>query len=439
MRDDEGWPKPRVAYYALAILVVAYAFSFIDRIILSMLVAPIKAELHLSDTQIALVNGLAFSMFYATMGIPLGWLVDRTSRKGVIAAGVALWSVLTAVSGLAGNFTQLFIARMGLGVGEASLSPGAYSILADYFKPHQRGRAIAIYAMGVSIGSGLAYLIGGFMIAFAAKHAAVVLPLFGVLSPWRLIFIIVGLPGLLVALAMLTVVEPIRRKGRESLTPLGLPQGFGGFLRQRVAVILSYIFSYSMTNVPFAVFLAWGPAFMGRHYHLSPKQIGLSLGLIFLGPALLGQLAGAALTDWRYAKGALAAPYNTGLACAVLLVPFSAMMTLAPSAGWCIFAVTVSIFLVCASVGHQATVATLIAPNRLRGQVSALYILMQNFIGQAGATLAVALISDGIFHDPARIGVAMAIVSASGATIGAIVFILGRKPLTRALTLSPAT
>lgn len=428
------WPKRGLAYFALIVLLIAYVFSFIDRIILSMLVGPIKAELGLSDTQIALVNGLAFSMFYATIGLPLGWLVDRVSRKGVIAAGIALWSFVTALSGLANNFAHLFLARMGVGVGEAALSPGAYSMIADYFPPKSRGRAIAIYTMGVSLGSGLAYLIGGLLITFANKHAAVEVPFLGALSPWRFIFIAVGLPGLLVAAAMLLVPEPLRRRSDSGVSDNGAAERFLPFLKARKGVVSAYIFGYGMTNVPFACFLAWGPAFMGRHYHLSPKEIGLSLGMIFLGPACLGQLAGAAWTDWRYSKGAHAAAFSTGLVCAILLIPFSALTTLAPTAGWSIFGLAISVFLVCASVGHQGTVATLISPNRLRGQVSALYILMQNVIGQAVTILAVALIGDYVLHDPTRIGEAMAIVSVIGAIVGAIAFALGREPLRRALT-----
>ena len=429
-----AWPSRRLAYFALAILLLAYVFSFIDRIILSMLVGPIKADLGLSDTQIALVNGLAFSMFYATMGLPLGWLVDRTSRKGVIATGIALWSVVTALSGLAKDFGHLFLARMGVGVGEAALSPGAYSMIADYFPPKSRGRAIAIYTMGVSLGSGLAYLIGGFLISFANSQASITLPLVGALAPWRFIFIAVGLPGLLVALLMLAVREPPRRQGEGADASADATETFWAFMKRRWAVVTAYVLGYGMTNVPFAAFLAWGPAFLGRHYHLSPKEIGLALGFIFLGPACLGQVVGAALTDRRYARGKVEAPFQTGLVCALLLIPFAALITLAPTAGLSLFALAVSVFLVCASVGHQATVATLISPNRLRGQVSAFYILMQGVIGAALVPLAVALISDKVLHDPSQIGLAMAIVGVNGVVVGAIAFVLGLKPLRQALT-----
>ncbi len=434
--SEPAWPSRKLANFALAVLLLAYVFSFIDRIILSMLVGPIKADLHLTDTQIALVNGLAFSMFYATMGLPLGWLVDRTSRKGVVAAGIALWSLVTAFSGLAKDFGQLFLARMGVGVGEAALSPGAYSMIADYFPPKSRGRAIAIYTMGVSLGSGLAYLIGGLLISFANNHATIDVPVLGPLAPWRFIFFAVGLPGLLVALLMLAVREPPRRRGEGEQAEAGSTETFWAFMKRRWPVVATYVFGYGMTNVPFAAFLAWGPAFLGRHYHLSPKEIGLALGLIFLGPACLGQVVGAALTDRRYAAGKANAPFQTGLVCAVLLIPFSAMITLAPTVGVSLFALAVSVFLVCASVGHQATVATLISPNRLRGQVSAFYILMQGVIGAAVVPLAVALISDHVLHDPAKIGLAMAIVSVVGVVIGALVFGLGLKPLRLALTAS---
>jgi len=406
--------------------------SFVDRILLSLLVGPIKADLGLSDTQIALVNGLAFSMFYATIGLPLGWLTDRVSRRGIIAAGIALWSLFTAASGMVRNFGQLFTARMGVGVGEAALSPAAYSLIADYFRPAQRGRAIAIYTLGVSLGSSLAYLIGGMLIGFAKGRTGIELPLLGTVAPWRFVFIAVGLPGVLMGLLVLTIREPARREVL-SLPGAGKPEGLWALIRSRPGVTAAYMFGYGCINIPFAGFLAWGPTFLMRRYGLSPAEMGISLALVFLIPTTIGQLAGAAISDRNFARGRRDAPFTTALYCAVLLIPAAILMPLAPTWQWSIGGLAVIVLLVCGSVGHSAVMASLIAPNRLRGQFAACFFLVQNVIGQAITALLIAVVTDHVFHDEARIGDAMAIVGGIGATIGAVALALGRAPLRRLL------
>jgi len=426
-RPVQSWPAPRMARWALAILVLAYILSFIDRIVLSMLVGPIKADLHLSDTQFALIGGLAFSMFYATIGLPIGWLADRLPRRVIIAVGIALWSLFTAASGLSYGFGHLFVARMGVGVGEAALSPAAYSLIADYFRPERRGRAVAIYTLGVSLGSSLAYLIGGALIGFSAGHGSVTLPLLGATAPWRFVFIAIGLPGLLVALLVLTIREPARRTA-----PIGLivaNQKLFQLIRQHWRVTLAYVLGYSLINVPFAAFQTWGPALFSRSYHLTPPQLSWPLALIFLVPATLGQLFGATMTDRGYARGHRDAAFRTGAVCAFVLVPVAIAMPLMPNWQSSMAALALIVFLVCSSVGHHAVVTTLVAPNRLRGQYSAFFFLIQNVIGQAVATLIIALLTEHVFRDPASLGRSMAITGGLGATAGAITLMFGRSAL----------
>jgi len=433
MFDQDGWPRRRYAYWALAVLLVAYVFAFIDRIIMSMLVAPIKADLGFSDTQVALANGIAFSLFYTLMGLPLGRLVDRFSRRTVVGAGIALWSVFTAMSGLARNFLEMFGCRMGVGTGEAALSPGAYSLIADYFRPEARGRAIAIYTMGVALGSGLAYLIGGFLIEFASRSGTISLPVLGALAPWRFIFVAVGIPGLLVALLMLTVREPPRRASDRSGAPVPAGVGDGDallpFLKANWRVVSCYLFGYSFLVLPFSAILSWGPAFLGREFQMGPAQIGIALGLIFLGPGIAGQLLGASWSDRRFTKGVTDAHFRTGRACALLLIPTTLIATLGGSAIVVVPAQGLLIFLICSSIGHQAAIGTLIAPNRLRGQIAAIYILTQNILSQTLSNLGVALLNDHVFHDPDKVGLSMAIVGTAGCVIGTVILTLGLKPM----------
>ena len=194
------------------VLLLAQTFSFLDRMIMGLLVGPIRDTFQISDTQYSLLAGLAFSLFYALMGLPLARIADSRSRRNLIAAGIAVWSLMTAVCGLAKGFWMLFVARMGVGVGEATLAPGAYSMIADYFPKSLLARALSVYMVGVTLGSGFAYMLGGAVVAYVENMPQIVLPVLGAIHGWQLTFFIVGLPGLLVALLMmLTVREPPRR------------------------------------------------------------------------------------------------------------------------------------------------------------------------------------------------------------------------------------
>ena len=184
----EPWPRPGIAWYAVVILVVAFIFSFVDRIIISMLVEPLKADLGLSDTQLGLLQGPAFALFYALVGLPIGRWADRYSRRAIIAWGISIWSVMTAVCGLARNFLQLFLARVGVGVGEAALSPAAYSMIADYFPREKLGRAVGVYQAGAFFGAGLSFLVGGLVIQAVAKAGEISLPVIGEVQAWQMVF-----------------------------------------------------------------------------------------------------------------------------------------------------------------------------------------------------------------------------------------------------------
>lgn len=205
------WPTSKQGWFLVVMLTIAYIFSFLDRYVLGLLIEPIKADLGLTDLQISWVVGFAFAVFYASMGIPLGWLVDRKNRTVIVALGVTVWSLATAFSGLATKFWHLFVARMMVGAGEATLSPAAFSMIGDSFPPEKRGKPIGFYSMALSIGAGLASLIGGVVLLWAKETPSITLPLVGEVAPWQATFIAVGLPGLLIAVVFLLMKEPVRR------------------------------------------------------------------------------------------------------------------------------------------------------------------------------------------------------------------------------------
>src|SRR5712691_2641298 len=177
------------AWYVVLVLMVCYTLSFIDRQILSLLVAPIKHDLGISDTRIGLLQGLAFALFYTMMGLPLGRIADTCSRRTLISFGVLFWSVMTTLCATAKSFWSLFLARMGVGVGEATLAPAAFSLISDYFSAGLLATALSIYSMGIFLGSGLALIVGGVVVTATTRMPAIELPLLGLTASWRLAFL----------------------------------------------------------------------------------------------------------------------------------------------------------------------------------------------------------------------------------------------------------
>ena len=207
------------AWYVVSVLLIAQAFAFLDRMIMGLLVGPIRESFEISDTQFSLLAGLAFSLFYAVMGLPLSRIADKGNRRNLIAAGIGVWSLMTALCGLAKGYWSLFAARVGVGVGEATLGPAAYSMITDYFPKDVLARALSVYMIGVTLGSGLAYMLGSAVVSYVEGMDQIMLPLFGSMEGWQLTFVIIGLPGVLVSFLLLsTVKEPV------SYTHLTLPR-----------------------------------------------------------------------------------------------------------------------------------------------------------------------------------------------------------------------
>src|SRR5271167_4989111 len=210
--DSESYPSRVAAWYSIAVLMLMYVFSFIDRTTISLLVEPMKRDLHISDTQIGMLQGLAFALLYTFLGLPIARLSDRHSRRAIIAGGVFVWSIMATLCGLARSALQLFIARVGVGVGEAALSPAAYSIITDSFPRSKLGGAFGVYNVGITIGAGTALLVGGIVVgAVSRAGASYTLPLFGPVHAWQMVFILTGAPGIVLPLLLLTFREPKRR------------------------------------------------------------------------------------------------------------------------------------------------------------------------------------------------------------------------------------
>src|SRR5271170_2446976 len=229
------------AWYVVGVLTILYAFSFIDRQIFSLLVGPLRRDLHIGDTQMSLLIGFSFAVFYTFFGIPIGHLADVYNRRWIIAIGLILWSGFTAGCGLAPSFLVMLVLRMGVGVGEAALSPAAYSLITDYFPRDRLATAISVYSMGIYLGSGLAYLLGGLVVAYASSQAVWSIPLLGELRPWQLIFLLVGLPGIVLTPLLLTIRDPAPHMAARQKTTVPMRQVFSYIFENRSTFLLHNI------------------------------------------------------------------------------------------------------------------------------------------------------------------------------------------------------
>ncbi len=425
--EETPWPSPWRSWYAVAVLLVAYTVSFVDRSIMALLVVPIQADLGIGDTEISLLHGFAFAIFYTTLGIPIARLADRMSRRRIIAIGIAVWSLATALCGLTQRFWQLFLARVGVGVGEAALSPAAYSMIADLFPKRQLARALAVYSTGVYIGAGLAFIIGGWVIQTVSEASAISLPLVGELKPWQLTFIVVGLPGLLVALWMLSVREPARRGTRADDNILPFSDVLR-FVREHKRVYYAHFFGFSLIGIVFNGFLAWTPTLLIRRFDYSAPEAGLVLGILLLVLGTLGIVAGGALADWLESRGRKDGTMIVGLIAGIVLTPLAILAPLAGTAALTIALLSVFFFFSSFPYGASAAALQMITPNRMRAQVSAIYLLTLNLLGIGLSATAIALVTDFVLGDPQRIGSSMAIVGGIAAPFGALLLYRGLRP-----------
>lgn len=415
-----SYPKPLVAWAVVAALFIAYIFSFIDRMIIGLLVEPMKADLGISDTEISLLQGLAFALFYTVAGVPIGRLIDRSNRIRIVAYGVALWSLMTMLCGLAGQYWQLFLARMGVGVGEATLSPAAYSIISDSFPAKRLGVAMGVYGLGSAVGAGLAFMIGGAIISFAATEGVMTLPLIGEVKAWQATFLIVGAPGLIIALLFMLLPEPPRHASAAISEQPPLSAVFS-FLREKSGALVNLFFAVGMVN--FAVFAAvsWLPVLYMRVHGFELAHAGYTAGAALIVGGLIGLVGGGWLSD-KLENGAPTGRVRLCAYAALVGGAAAVVFPLAPSP-W-LSAVMFVIFFSSAAVpiGAAASALQQLTPNTMRATLSALYLFVVNLIGLGLGPTATAVVGDTFFPFETGIRYATAIVSPIGFFIAAWLF-----------------
>ena len=413
-------------WLVVAILMVAYVFSFVDRQILNLLVGPIRRDLGINDTQMSLLMGFSFAIFYTILGIPLGRLADSWNRRGLIAAGVVVWSLMTALCGLAHTYWQLFLFRIGVGVGEATLSPAAYSMIADYFPPERRATAISVYSMGIYLGSGIAFLLGGLVIQFAVAQGATTLPLVGEVRPWQLVFFVLGGSGIVFSLAFLMVREP-PREGVD-LTASSVPFGeVVSYLWQNRRTVLCHNLGFAMIAFCGYGTAAWIPSFFIRTFGWNAGQAGIVYGLLVMVFGCLGILFGGWLTDRWLGQGKTDAALRVGI-CSASAAIVSGVYLLANSGTLAAILMIPAVFALAMPFGAAPAAIQEIVPNRMRGQTSAVYLFIVNLIGLGIGPTAVALVTDFVFADDLALKWSMLIVCTVASLAAIALLVAGLKP-----------
>jgi MFS family permease len=419
------WPSARVAWWAVIVFALSLMVNFLDRGILTLLVGPIKQDLHLSDFQMSLIMGLAFIFFYMVAGLPIARAVDSISRRRIIGIGLTLWSLMTAACGLATSFPTLFAARVGVGVGEACTGPATYSMLADFFPPEKLPRAIGVLNMGFVLGSSCALLIGGTVITLLSATPIVHLPIIGDVKSWQATMMAVGLPGLLIALLMLTVPEPVRRGDTGATPPI----------RDVVAYLVKYRGAYGLMTLGMVVntvlFIgagAWTPTFYMRHWGWTPGQVGTVMAALIIATQPAGAFCGVRMAEWLAKRGYDDANMRVTFFAALALVPFSVLFPFAPSAQVAVGLAAFSGFVGAWTFGPQNAAFQVITPNRMRGQITALFLFAFNVVGVGVGPTAVAFLTTYVFKSEAKLGLSLATAAAVLGPIGAIFLGLSLKP-----------
>ncbi len=404
--QQEAYPAAGYAWYVIGVLTVAYIFSFIDRQILNLLVGPIRRDLGISDTSMSLLMGTSFAIFYTFFGIPFGRLADSRSRRALITWGLVFWSLMTSVCGLAKNFWHLLFARMGVGVGEATLSPSAFSMISDYFPKEKRATAISVYSMGIYIGSGMAFLLGGLVVRFASAKGNLSLPIIGDTRPWQVIFFIVGLAGVVFALFMLTVKEPARKGLRLAQSVEGklkAPQAslreVMNYFRENRATFLCHNIGFALLSFSSYGSSAWIPEYFIRKHGWSNSYAGVVYGTLVMIFGALGITAGGKLADWMKKRNYRDANMRVGLISSLVWFPTGVLYPLMPDANISALLLAPTIFFVAMSFGVAPAAIQEMMPNEMRGQASAIYIFVVNLIGLGLGPSAVAVMTDYVFRN----------------------------------------
>lgn len=415
------------AWYVVVLLAISNGVSFFDRGFVALVIDPIKDTLRITDTQIGLMIGPAFIIFYSSVSLPIARLADSRNRKHIILAGMFFWSACTAVFGMAKNILVLGAARMGVGLGEAALVPAGVSIINDMVPREKIGRAVSMFTAGGILGGGLATLLGGFLMAGLNAHGAVTAPLLGSLEPWQQAFLIISAPGVILGLVIAaTMPEPARRIAAHQKQALSIREA-AAYITGHKRAVLCTILGFAMLSALSGVG-TWTPTFFMRTYGLTAAQVGASIGLFSLFGGTLGAVAGGALTDYLRKRGREDANILVAVVAVVVMLPMNVygFVTDSPAVALTLAALRTLVVSMAFGVAHPCV--SLAAPAAMRSQAVAIYLLCANGIGIGFVPVVVPLLTDFVFHDPLAVRYSLMIVSVVVTPVILALLLAARRP-----------
>ncbi|MCI4643549.1 MAG: MFS transporter [Hyphomonadaceae bacterium] len=411
------------SWWTLAVLFCVYFFCLLDRYILSMLVPDIKAELALSDIQMGLILGPAFSLFYAFFGVPIGWASDIFPRRWIIFLGIIVFSTATVFTGFAGGFATLFLARVLVGIGEASVSPSANSLLADKFPREQLATAISIYHIGVKIGTASAYVIGGAGLAISAAVIAV-LPFMGDFSSWRIVIMFCGVPAVFFALLVFTFREPVRPPQTKSdVSPAHLVL----FIRKQARLLLPMLGGFTLIAFSANCMAGWVPTYLVREFGWSRAEFGPILGAIGLITAATLIFKGIAM-DWLFGKGVKDIHIRFYTWLLAITTPIGIALFFIPNTWLFVLCYALIQIVAVPITAYVATVIQVVTPVRLRGQMMACVSFCLIIVGGFGPTI-IGMLTDLLFRDEGKVGYSLAMVITVAFPTALFLLRMALKPL----------
>jgi MFS family permease len=419
----------RYAWYVIFILTLANISSFIDRQILSLLVKPIKRDLHLTDTEMSLLMGLSFAIFYTLFGMLIGRLADRKNRRNIIIVGISIWSAMTTLCAGIANYTQFFLVRMGVGVGESTLSPSAFSLIADIFPKNRLATAMSIFSMGVFLGSGLATLIGSGIVAKLPTEGMMTVPVFGEIYPWQMIFLYVGIPGLVIALLLFTITEPTRKNSLQvagQVVKLSFSESFEIIFKHKKAYLLICFSTACQALINYGC-NAWVPTFISRTYGWEVPRAGAFFGLVVVISSILGVIFGGWYADKLTKEGKTDGRLRVGVLGGFLAL-ISFYIPLLPRAEWALLAISVPVFGLAAPFGAATAAIQEIMPNQVRALASSIFLFILNIVGIGLGPFLVAFFTDFIFKDENMIRYSLVLLYLIGGGFGLLFSYLALKP-----------
>jgi MFS family permease len=419
----EGF-SPRYAWYVVAVLTLASISGNIDRMILSLLVPAIERDLNISDTQMSYLIGLAFSVFYTVLGLPIARLADRANRRNIMAAGVGLWSLFTTACATATTYGRLLLLRIGVGVGEATLLAPSVSLIADYFPRETRGRAMSVFSSAIFFGSGLAYLLGGWVVGFAEQQGTRTVPVLGAIRAWQSVFLFVGLPGLAVMLLFFTIREPRRESSGAGQTSVPL-RAVWQYVRDNRRTFVTQNLGFAISATVNYAIAAWLATFLIRSYGWTPTRAGLVQGSLTMTVGVAAAIIGGWLADRLVKRGMSDGPLRVGMIGAAGMLISATAYPLMPTAALAVTWLVAVNFFAALPWGAAATAAAEIVPGPIRAQGVALYFFVVGLVSSALGPSLVAWCTDFVFHDRAMVRYSLALVNFVGMASALILLGLG--------------